>query len=72
MTKSHHFLMTCSLLFPLAMVGCEDPGAVTTNEGGAKSTLGKAKESAERTLDKMEKRQEDLSKQADDIFGDGS
>ena len=69
MPNAHRFLIACSLLIPLGMAGCEDPGAVNaTNDGGAKSTLGKAKASADRTVDKMKKRQDELSKQADSVF----
>lgn len=69
MANAHRFLIACSLLIPLAMAGCEDPGAVNaTNDGEPKSTLGKAKASADRTVDKMNKRQDELSKQADSVF----
>lgn len=64
--------LACSaLLLPALLVGCEESTSTpnqTNDGGGAKSTLGKAKESADRTIDKMKQRQEELSKQADDIF----
>ena len=64
-----------ALFLPGLLVGCEESsstGNTTNSGGGARSTLGKAKESADRTIDKMQQRQEELSKQADDIFKDGS
>lgn len=64
--------LACSaLLLPVLLGGCEESSstsAPTNGGGGAKSTLGKAKESADRTIDKMRQRQDELSKQADDIF----
>lgn len=69
MAKSHHFLIASFLFLPLAFSGCEDPTAPTaTNDGSPKSTLGKAKASADRTVDQMQKRQDELSKQADSVF----
>ena len=53
----------------LAITGCEEP-ATPTNDGQPKSTLGKAKAKADQTVDKMQKRQEELSRQADSIFDD--
>lgn len=57
-----------------SFLGCEETTTTTTTPPpqpqGAQSTYGKAKESAERTIDKMNQRQEELSKQADSIFGD--
>ena len=53
-----------------SFLGCEETTTTTNNTQpqGAQSTYGKAKESADRTIDKMRQRQDELSKQADDIF----
>jgi hypothetical protein len=60
------------LALPLALTACEEPSTAEKVDSGAKSTLGKAKASADRTMDKIEANQEKLSKQADDIFGNGN
>ncbi len=64
--------MTAAILAAGAIVGCEDlatdtaPGPPT----GAQSTLGKAKEKADRTVDQINQYQQDLSRQADTVFDD--
>ena len=57
-----------------SFLGCEEDTTTTNNAQpqGAQSTYGKVKESADRTMDKINQRQEELSKQADSIFDDGS
>lgn len=67
MANSCNFLLATSLLLMLAVGGCEEPVSAP-DDGQPKSTLGKAKASADRTLDKMQKRQDELSKQADSVF----
>ncbi|MCH2161935.1 MAG: hypothetical protein MK085_08695 [Phycisphaerales bacterium] len=73
--RAAHGVVFSAFLLPALLVGCEESASTSSapnNGGGARSTLGKAKESADRTMDKMKQRQEELSKQADDIFDTGN
>lgn len=57
----------------IAIGGCEDldvGAAAPTAPTGAQSTLGKAKEKAERTVDQINRHQQDLVRQADTVFDD--
>ena len=67
-------LMVSASILLGSFLGCEETTMTTNNAQpqGAQSTYGKAKESAERTIDKINQRQEELSNQADSIFDDGS
>ena len=65
-------LMTGVVLSVGVIVGCEDLGTDTAPgpPTGAQSTLGKAKEKADRTVDQINQYQQDLSRQADTVFDD--
>ena len=71
MSNSRNILLLLTLPCILLVGGCEEP-ASDPDDGQPKSTLGKAKASADRTVDKMQKRQEELSKQADSVFDDNN
>ena len=53
----------------LLIIGCEnESSAPVKDDGRAQSVLGKARQKATDTVDAMEQRQLDLSRQADEIF----
>ena len=60
------------LLGSMAGVGCEDlsTDASPAPSTGAQSALGKAKERAERTVDQINRHQQELVQQADTVFDD--
>lgn len=58
-----------ALAVPFAFAACEEPSTSEKVEAGAKSTLGKVKQSVDRTVDKIEVVQDKASKQADEIVG---
>jgi hypothetical protein len=64
--KTAHALI---LAVPFALAACEEQSTSEKIESGATSTLGKVKQSADRTVDKIQAAQDKASKQADEIVG---
>jgi hypothetical protein len=53
---------------PVAQDPKTDPGIMQIPEGGSNSTLGKARDAAVRTKGRIQQYQDEVAKQADDVF----
>lgn len=65
-------LRTLLFLTLVFAFGCEgyDAGTTSDSDAGAKSALGKAHEKAQRTVDQINRYQQDVVRQADTVFDD--
>ena len=69
MNRTQSVFFSLLAISTLLIVGCEDySSSPVSDDGRAQSVLGKAHQKATDTVDAMEQRQIDLSRQADEIF----
>jgi hypothetical protein len=53
---------------PVAQQPASDPGIMQIPEGGSKSALGKARDAAVRTKERVQQYQDEVARQADEVF----
>ncbi len=69
MNRTRAVFFALLAIFPVFVLGCEEYSSpAISDDGRAKSVLGKAHQKATDTVDAMQQRQIDLSRQADEIF----
>lgn len=53
---------------PATQRAASDPGIMQVPEGGSKSALGKARDAAVRTKERVQQYQDEVARQADEVF----